>query len=348
MARLKSTFLVTLVFVLGFGVLLPIHTNADLKIGDRIVREEPPGHFSMKAFLRSNELMSRSYQPVLQNKTGTLVGVGTFRVFNEAAFGNFDYIFLMDLESDVVEFNKILLEAIRKSESAEEFRAHFIQSDYRFLITCLGPDQKWNSDWYNAVTEIGQTMGKNYYGSFFYESEESFQKIRKLVEENRVFSVHGSLTGEITLKSISDFANSMKKPVSTLSVSNAEDYFLLNELPTRNYIRNLKELAKNPDFLVTSTLNARPSYSSRLVTPKNLAQDLDSWVYAAYSGSEYIKVLDITHSRSVIASVREAFGEWREVTLPPGPAGEPRPAMGVIYVEKISKPEICKMNLKAK
>lgn len=64
-------------------------------------------------YLFPNEFDNYVYRPLISNKTGVLVAVGTLRALFDASLGNFSRVILLDVDSLVTEFNQVNLNLIR-------------------------------------------------------------------------------------------------------------------------------------------------------------------------------------------------------------------------------------------
>ena len=75
-----------------------------------------------EGFIVPNEMGYLSYSSYLKGQKGVLISVGTFRAFQAAATGEFSHVVLFDYASEVVIFNRMLIEYIKQSRD----RIHFL------------------------------------------------------------------------------------------------------------------------------------------------------------------------------------------------------------------------------
>ena len=106
----------------------------------------------------------------------------------------------------------------------------------------------------------------------FWGSDEAWLKIQKMILEDRIWVVQGSLGGDLALRS---FAESLEtsfsqEKVAVLDVSNALDYLIAEGL-WNQFMRNVERLPKDPQF--------KFFYSVLLPTTSGLRVPGDHWGY---------------------------------------------------------------------
>jgi|GEM_PF-6863374 len=124
-------------FLLIFLALL-LSSNAFAQVAetipsDFIFQTESSGQMYDKYhFYAPNENAPGRFQDVLEHRQGSLICVGTFRCFMDAALGNFENVILWDFDPEIVSFNRLHLEFIhelgKSGLSSSEQRHIYLQT----------------------------------------------------------------------------------------------------------------------------------------------------------------------------------------------------------------------------
>lgn len=91
----------------------------DVQIGSARVREE--AGMASGGYIPPNEHDHGVYRPLMQGKSGALISVGTFRVLERAAMGDFSFVVMLDYDSVTTQFNEENLKLIAESADRLEY-----------------------------------------------------------------------------------------------------------------------------------------------------------------------------------------------------------------------------------
>ncbi len=253
-----------------------------------------------EGFIVPNEMGYLSYSSYLKGQKGVLISVGTFRAFQAAATGEFSHVVLFDYASEVVIFNRMLIEYIKQSRD----RIHFLDlmfgtnrvyeklesNNQSLLINELSLNEKSEQKQFlRKIIELYRDPTTS--GANFLTSDVYFQKIKKLASNNKLILVNGSLSGKESLADLSILLKQRQLKVSVLDLSNAKDY-IINNKQLVNYYRNLLRLpwAENAQVLWSM-----PIYLG-FVLHESLQMN---WAYFANPAMDYIDFIQRLQSYDV-------------------------------------------------
>lgn len=77
-------------------------------------------------FLGPNESHDLDYEPVLRNKTGVMISVGTFRSLARKQMGRFDELVMVDIDEEISHFNRLNLQLILDSENSYDYLSRLL------------------------------------------------------------------------------------------------------------------------------------------------------------------------------------------------------------------------------
>ncbi len=272
---------------LYFSCLLSFSANAGLF--DNIV-QDGTGHGN--GFVVPNEFNYLSFTPSLRDKQNVLISVGTFRAFQAAAVGNFQYAIFLDYAQEVTTFNHYLANVIKNSSNRVDFLDHLFayknvttaldNRNESIVINSLALNQRSNqnmdrSQFLKAMIRIYQdpkTKNEN-----FLTSDYLFEKIKSMIQQDRIKILNGSLSGNDTLSDLADVLRQNKMTVSVLDISNALDYIVQYQ-EFNSFLANVRRLPMNPDASVLFTL----TISGDL---KLAPQVQNGWVYLDFPIEKY-------------------------------------------------------------
>ncbi|MBI3289531.1 MAG: hypothetical protein HYZ74_08450 [Elusimicrobia bacterium] len=217
---------------------------------------------SRGSYILPNEHNGHLYAPVLKGKTGALLSVGTFRVLNAAAHGNFSHVILFDYDSLTTAFNRANVELIRTSQDRFEYLTRLLNrprdehllraarggeiSDQLFLqkllarrpLTRQGPDsaareaqqalRKSDQD-EHPLRQLGfriQSFAKHpiRWESTIWGSDELFFRIQSKAAQGRILAVTGDLSGDKALRAVGEALRKVGVDISVLDISNAHEH----------------------------------------------------------------------------------------------------------------------------
>lgn len=245
-----------------------------------------------EGFIVPNEAGYLSYAPHLKNKNGVLISVGTFRAFQAAVMGDFSYIFLLDYAAEVVQFNKQIIDIIKKSSTRSNFlnllfrSSRVIEKIENGNESLLFHDSNLNqkSNMFKFLKKIIQYYNdETTYGANFLTSDIYFNKLKNLINADKVILINGSLSGKETISELSLLLKERNLEVSVLDVSNAKDYIIWSK-QLSFYYRNLMRIPWANDAQVIWSV---PAHANIFVGP-NIQ---NNWAYFANPASDYVEFI---------------------------------------------------------
>lgn len=240
-----------------------------------------------KGFIVPNEDEYYLFHPSIAHKTGALISVGTFRAFQDASIGNFSHVILLDYASEVVRFNRQFVELIQTSTNRIDFLTRLARHESaRKIFENLESEKISSVSYWHQMRdllrahpqshpprlpsdalvnrmfveqmdafEFSTTLLLDFYPRQkpgFLTQDHAFEKLQKLVSENRISVIHGNLAGVITLQDIARFLRQSDVSVSILDISNAFPY--IYEARQESYFfENLLHLPFSQDAQVLFT-----------------------------------------------------------------------------------------------
>lgn len=209
--------------------------------------EKNPLGFS---YVFPNETRPARLKPVLQEmKGGVYISVGTERGFISASISKISNLLLLDIDPDVVLYNRLKMGLIAISRSKE---------DLRYLIL-NAPHQEWidriksyggkltygvkeavfdrsifdfNKRYTRAWDEFGNYMymflhsyypNGDYYGANYNFNEKQYARIKSMVIAGKVSAHLADLTDKVMMQSISNRIKEQGLKLSAIDISNAWD-----------------------------------------------------------------------------------------------------------------------------
>jgi hypothetical protein len=238
------------------------------------------------AFVLPNENEFWRLTPVLKDKTGTLVSVGTFRTLFDAQRGEFSRVIMLDVNAVVTAFNQVNIDMIRELKqtglTSAEQRAFYIwmlrnrkNEDRAPPLTpeklkAIGDEipenlqksfrDKIRHGWLTDQAGLFRaflTQGTDQFQNSYWGSDEAWTKIQRLIVENRISVVNGDIGGEQTVASIARALDKIGQEVSVVDLSNVPDFILMEKRKgvslTNLMISNLRRLPYSADAEITFT-----------------------------------------------------------------------------------------------
>lgn len=256
------------------------------------------------AYIFPNEIYADRWKPVLRDKKGVYIGVGTFRVFNTAVYNDFEHIFMLDVDEGVTRFNRIVLELMRECKTREELLSYL--SGYRITPEAKAPFKELPARYWDKLPsplreeyerafildnfrqpfrlepelkalrdgewKISELMrGTDTNKNTITASDELYQIARRQVMANRFTVVHGSISGLESMRDIAIALRKTNKVVSALDVSNAIGYLS----GYKALSANLSLLPFAPDAVILHTM------ADDYFTLKPRGTPGDKWIYHA-------------------------------------------------------------------
>jgi hypothetical protein len=297
--------------------------RADIVRGVELIDE--PIQLNRGTFVLPNEYESWHFASSLQDKTGALISVGTFRSLTDLAYGSFSEAYLLDYDNGVVTFNRINLEMIKaardRTDYLESFFGHHLTmqekadikqdparemdiwrqiASRKTLLTppwvesllqtdhplVRGPQGMSNVKRFTAILDQSELSGSGGIMS----SDFAFSRIQAMARAGNIHVVNGSLNGSSSVDSIARALRAGKIKASVVDISNSMDYILRPLGASPNEVENIGRanadaLRKNLQKLPMSK-NATLLLTSDSVFPDN---DPLPWGYFAIPMKQWLE-----------------------------------------------------------
>jgi len=190
-------------------------------------------------YVKGNEYHLDIFVPHIRNLGGALIGIGADQNFTLAAFSGAELVFIFDYDPIVVREMQIYLLFIRNSRTPQELIDYWGDDEKRSEAHRI-IKEKYGTE--NAAREYlrvhkryGRTIAKHLTRSLsraragrlvhWTACDESFGRIRDLIEAGRVLVLNGDLLGGRTIRGIADVLHAFSATVQVLYLSNAEEYW---------------------------------------------------------------------------------------------------------------------------
>jgi hypothetical protein len=244
--------------------------------------EKPQSHSS--DYLVPNEDFVTAYRDTIEGRSGAMISVGTFRVFNTSQWGDFLTIGF-DYSTETQPYNESILELILEKENridalievfgknetveiVEQIKLKKISDVdfYRWLFS--GRDSKQEEGYRFENTENLREYFSELYKSHpdqwaetVFGSEAAYQRVREKAKQGMFRFATGDLTGSINFKLLGKYLKANSIPVSVIDISNSMDYFSRahNKKKMKAFLNNIKSmpLADDAVLLFTGVDNAQ-------------------------------------------------------------------------------------------
>lgn len=260
-------------------------------------------------FIVPNEDRFQLFSPSLQNKSGVMLGVGTFRFFQSASVGSFSHAISLDVDQSVTRFNSGLLDIINRSANRHEFIGRLfgnmdaIDVLKKYEVGSISRDlavstlEKYIGDFQTVNLRNNSTIQdyfpksvapedlkafsralvqfiaeKDTYQSSFLGSDSLFANLKSLASDQRIILINGDLMNEEQMRYIGNKLRSHGLEVSVFDISNTHKYIKPESI--KQYLRSVAQIPFSSEGVVQMT-----TYSRK--TP-------GAWDYYSVPISEYL------------------------------------------------------------
>ena len=280
--------------------------------------EDPP--FAVEIhYIQSNETRHDLFFPYVDGIGGAFIGVGSDQSFTMAAAARSELMFMMDIDTRVVELQKIYAVLIPEAESARalvdafhednedatkarlaEAFADLSERDLKRLLTGFRVGRE------TVYRHLERVIARTVDGqpASWLSDEEMFAHIQDLYRKDRVRVMVGNLAGDKSMRTAAAAAEALGLKVRVLYMSNAEEYFKY----TDDFRENIASLPIDEDSMVLRTI-----YSKKWV-------HADLWAYQVQPLSDFQTRLEDKKNRSRNPMLRLAENA-KELTREAGPKG---------------------------
>jgi hypothetical protein len=212
----------------------------------------------------SDERRHDLFREAIKNKGGVFVGLGTDQNYLMAGWARPEILIPLDFDQMVVSLHYAFRVTFLNADSPKEFIQLWSKERYRKTITLIeqayaDKDQAFT----NSVLQAFKRGRKYVYirlkrvvrqyrrtnVSTYLDDLDQYQYVVELFRTNRVFPVRGDLTANVTLKGVAAAAKKVGLPITTLYLSNAEQYFKYK----KSYRKNMLALPFDDQSVVIRT-----------------------------------------------------------------------------------------------
>ena len=190
-------------------------------------------------YVKGNEYHLDIFVPYIQDLGGALLGIGADQNFTLAEVSGAEWLFIFDYDPIVVREMQIYLLFIRASHTPRDLIAYWGEKEKRDEARRIIEEEFGGDDDAREHLRVHKKYGKKIakHLARCYEraragrlahwtaSEESYGRIRALVDAGRVVVLDGDLLGGRTVTGIADLLRERSIPVQVLYLSNAEEYW---------------------------------------------------------------------------------------------------------------------------
>ncbi len=260
----------------------------------------------------SNENQLWLWHDTLVDRHGVFVGVGCDQNYLMAGWSKPDVLVLMDFDQVVVDVHHVYRSLFMAAKDPAEFMAlwkkkkevhDLLEKD----ITDKTELKRARSAYDTFGTEVAYRLKvlhdtfKAQKMSTFLDDQTQYQYVVDLYKTNRVFSVRGDLTADLTVKAIGSAAHTMGLPVRVLYLSNAETYWPFG----KGYKENVASLPFDEKSIVIRTIGLG---SNKNVDPFHyITQDAGNfllwlkqpWIQGIYKLVKYRRPLEAEHAYTI-------------------------------------------------
>lgn len=214
----------------------------------------------------SNERRIDLFWNVIEDLGGVYLGVGTDQNLSLAARAKSDLVILMDFDPEIVKVNQLHIFFLKNTNNYEEFKNLWERKNRDSTIQFINN----NGGYEKEDLLIGHTIGlkpgigvperlseleymhSNFKLDTFSHNVNEFLFLKNLALSDKIISVYGDLTGDVSLNEISKFLRENEMTINLMYTSNAEEYF---KFP-KEYRHNIKILPINEKSIIVRTLTA--------------------------------------------------------------------------------------------
>jgi len=171
--------------------------------------------------------------------------------------------YFLKIEGDIYYFNRnwdLLCKKIQKyrtnlsdndlDQIYSMYRDFF---EYNLFLRTRNDLTSWQGWLYPTYRDFLLATDQNGRNWNFLNDDWQFQRLKTMQTNNLIIPIVGDLTGEQSLSTIAEFAKKRRKSITTIYISNAEQ-FIFEEKLFDQYMNNIKNLPKNSSSLLIRTV----------------------------------------------------------------------------------------------
>jgi formylglycine-generating enzyme required for sulfatase activity len=216
------------------------------------------------SYIKTNEPRQHVFRKYIENLGGGFTGVGIDQNYTLMAVQRAQWGWLFDYDPTVVRLHRALKAIILDSADRAAFLAHFDEKNKAQSLAAI--DKTWaDHPERAAVREVYSVTRKNlapYYAKQlkgvpedptwgWLATEESFQFIRTLYQQDRIVIVKGDMLASQAMQGIAKAARELKVPMRVYYPSNAPEFWP----HSKQYKENVIALPFDQDSVILQTLS---------------------------------------------------------------------------------------------
>lgn len=209
-------------------------------------------------FPESNERRRDLFYPLIADRGGALLGVGSDQTYSLGAVADASAIFIVDYDPVVTRIHRSLIALIRRCPDAACVRAHVGPSQEEESLRWIAEDagQGFEAERTRRTFLLHRPMLRDHLGhdgEAWIDRPELYARIHRLARAGRIVARTADLRGTRTIRAIAAAARREGIAFTTVYLSNAEEYFSYGP----SFVENLAALPASESALVLRTLRDR-------------------------------------------------------------------------------------------
>ena len=260
-------------------------------------------------YIQSNETRHDLWFPYVEGIGGACIGVGSDQTFTVAAHAKCELLFMMDIDTRVVELHRIYSVLVPKAESpqalvdmwseaAQEQTTAVLEEgladmDEKALRRLLVGFRVGRETVYRHLSRVVERTADGEPASWLSDADK-FAHMQALYDTGRVRVMVGNLAGDKSLKTIAKACEDLGVKIRVLYMSNAEEYF--KYVP--DFVESIQALPADDKSVVLRTIYSKKwehadlwayqvqpilDFQTRLGERKNRSRN-PMMAYALYAG----------------------------------------------------------------
>ena len=214
--------------------------DVDPEVLNAVEQKNEGGHFPF-----SDEKHLDLFKEHIENLGGTYIGVGTDQGYLFIGWQKPTLAFVIDYDPWVVLIHRIYMAFWNQCENSECLYQYFNDRDLgmNFMKSETGTAAELNKQlplkvYKTTQRSIARQLGrlKRMSAKNFMNDDETFQFIKKMIQNGRIRTLQANLLGDRAFQSISETLNELGASVTTLYLSNAEQYWGYSQQFKKNII----------------------------------------------------------------------------------------------------------------
>lgn len=237
--------------------------RALLDAGDADVPLEVDTHY-----IQSNETAHHLYFPYIDDLGGAYIGVGSDQNYTMAAKARARLVFLMDIDTRVVDLHHMYRVLILASDTPAALVERWHEDHRDETLALLETEfadvetrrrarilRGYRSGRETVYRHLQRVIGRKRDGKnvTWLNDADMYAHIQALYRTNRVRIMVGNLAGQHSIRTAAKASEALEETVSVLYMSNAEEYFRY----TPDFVANIKSLPTTSESMVLRTIYSK-------------------------------------------------------------------------------------------